>query len=219
MASSSTANFKPLTFTPVNFSLTAGTPIPAPPDSPPDSPRPSTPVGGPLSSHPTTPNDVETKQPEVKPKPVVPQKRPSSVRKLLSLRSIRHRDGSNGPLSPASITDKASTDSLRPGSPYTTNTVFSGATSASSSRQSVLLNGSMSPGGSRKRSGWFGSGGSRRKSGFFPLGGKVDEHGMAVNPVEEETVKGPPPPTLPEFREFASFEATLSSGDIFKDIK
>lgn len=53
-----------LSVQPINFSLTDGTSIPAPLESPPRSPggsslgRAPTPGGGPLSSHPTTPEDV-----------------------------------------------------------------------------------------------------------------------------------------------------------------
>jgi len=51
-----------LSLTPVDFSLTAGTNIPAPPDTPPASPlasaRPPTAGGGPLSSHPTSAEDI-----------------------------------------------------------------------------------------------------------------------------------------------------------------
>lgn len=51
-----------LSLTPVDFSLTAGTNIPAPPDSPPHSPansaRPPTAGGGPLSSHPPSQEDI-----------------------------------------------------------------------------------------------------------------------------------------------------------------
>jgi len=44
-----------------------------------------------------------------------------------------------------------------------------------------------------------------------------------LNGIPEES-KGPPPPTLPEFREFKSLDGTLDSGsldaeDLFKDIK
>jgi hypothetical protein len=55
-----------LTLTPVDFSLTDGTNIPAPPDTPPRSPspiplaRPPTTGGGPLSSHPTSAEDIRS---------------------------------------------------------------------------------------------------------------------------------------------------------------
>lgn len=57
-----------LTLTPVEFSLTDGTNIPAPPDTPPKSPapsfiplaRPPTAGGGPLSSHPTSAEDIRS---------------------------------------------------------------------------------------------------------------------------------------------------------------
>jgi hypothetical protein len=55
-----------LTLTPIDFSLTDGTNIPAPPDTPPRSPspiplaRPPTQGGGPLSSHPTSAEDIRS---------------------------------------------------------------------------------------------------------------------------------------------------------------
>ena len=56
-----------LSVDPVAYSLTAGTNIPAPLESPPQTPaddiRPPTPGGGPLTSHPTTPDNVPTNLP------------------------------------------------------------------------------------------------------------------------------------------------------------
>jgi hypothetical protein len=76
--------------------------------------------------------------------------------------------------------------------------------------------------GRKRSSAWFGS---RRKSGFFPLNvGRVDEdvatEGGAVQPL----TRGPPPPAIPEFREFKSLGEALDGGDLgaedmFKDIK
>ncbi|KAF2431261.1 hypothetical protein EJ08DRAFT_193628 [Tothia fuscella] len=180
----SDSTFKPLTITPVAFSLTEGTNIPAPPDSPPPTPGREADAGsdingkagGPLSSHPTTPEgipgafppspstDAEKKDNDDVLGSLPPnlqlspnnntQKRPSSVRRLLSLRSIRsekERHSEFGtPTSPLSPTDsKMSADdyssSGRPGSPYTISTIMS-----SNSGKAKL---------SRKRSSaWFGSG-------------------------------------------------------------
>jgi hypothetical protein len=69
--------------------------------------------------------------------------------------------------------------------------------------------------GRKRSSAWFGS---RRKSGFFPL--KIDEGGAVQPPVSS----GPPPPAIPEFREFRSLGEALDGGDLgaedmFKDIK
>jgi len=93
--------------------------------------------------------------------------------------------------------------SSRPGSPYTISTIMS----SDSSRPSL---------GRKRSSAWFGS---RRKSGFFPLNvGRVDEGGAVQPP------RGPPPPAIPEFREFRSLGEALDGGDLgaedmFKDIK
>ncbi|KAK1061455.1 hypothetical protein LTR74_011082 [Friedmanniomyces endolithicus] len=125
-----------LSVRPVDYSLTAGTNIPRPLDSPPHSPagsfaRPPTSGGGPLTSHPTTPEDLyipgafpPTPEPELEtnaktststattkgrqdsfrtplspiptantnltiPSPDLPKRRPSGMRKLLSLTSLR----------------------------------------------------------------------------------------------------------------------------------
>ena len=214
--------FKPLTIEPIAFSLTDGTNIPPPPDSPPA--RPPTPSGGPLSSHPTTPQNEGLKEdasmgpPPAKKQAISPsqsgtsdEKRPSSVRKLLSLRSLRdkNRDSHYGTL--GSPNGKLSTDShspshfSRPGSPYTTMSNDTNGSNASRAR--------------KRGSVWFGS---KRKSGFF--NGRIDENfanGGAVQPPER---RGPPPPTLPEFQEFTSLNGALNGGslgadDLFKDIK
>ncbi|KAK0316380.1 hypothetical protein LTR01_000128 [Friedmanniomyces endolithicus] len=130
------ANRFMLSVRPVDYSLTAGTNIPRPLDSPPHSPassfaRPPTSGGGPLTSHPTTPDDLytpgalpPTPEPEREsnakqlpsttttksrqdsfrtpmsplpstttnqtlPSPDLPKRRPSGMRKLLSLTSLR----------------------------------------------------------------------------------------------------------------------------------
>jgi len=90
---------------------------------------------------------------------------------------------------------------------------------------------SSRPSMSKKRSsGWFGSG-NKRKSVFFGSQ-RIDEdiasngygEGGAVQPVH----RGPPPPTLPEFREFGSLDGvmdgnghlgSLGAEEMFKDIK
>ncbi|KAF2712443.1 hypothetical protein K504DRAFT_401322 [Pleomassaria siparia CBS 279.74] len=215
-----TRKYQPLTLTPVNFSLTEGTSIPAPLDSPPldASPRPPTPGKGPLSSHPTpvsgvfpqhrTPNSTESTADSVfQPSssfdagnslsPASPNnKRPGSVRKFLGLRTLSSSDSLN---------------SDRPGSPATVD-----------SKQSL----------SRKKSGsWFG----KRKSTFVTgsvgsvLEGKENQtpklNGHAIGspaPVQqEEKKKGPPPPALPELKSFGVSEETTSLGadDMFKNIK
>ncbi|KAF2115753.1 hypothetical protein BDV96DRAFT_55541 [Lophiotrema nucula] len=202
--------FQPLTLTPIEFSLTEGTQIPAPLDSPPDTPRPPTPGGGPLSSHPTPKSGTFPKSATSPPttsadgsplhktatndgasstlSPRSPSinKRPSSVRKFLGFRSM------------------SSSDSLRddrPGSPATID-----------SRPSL----------SRKKSGsWFG----KRKSTFgsLPEGKEnatphANGNGRSAAPPAK---KGPPPPTLPDMKLFGVTEETSSfdAGDLFKNIK
>ncbi|RDI88718.1 hypothetical protein Vi05172_g1153 [Venturia inaequalis] len=239
-------DFKPLTIIPVDFSLTEGTNIPAPPDSPPRTPRPPTSDGGPLTSHPTTPNG-SSKMPGAFPpspasgpvsdatpnrklpmspqhgypngngngylspatSPIVEKKRPSSVRRLLSLRSIRGEKDKHQKYGTLNGNGSSNfSPSTRPGSPYT-----------------VMSNDSTFSGGSTQRkrnSAWFGSS-SRRKSGFFT--GKIEEdalehQGGAVQPPVHN---GPPPPTLPEFQQFKSLDGALNgelgAEDMFKDIK
>jgi hypothetical protein len=224
------SNFKPLDIPSDDFSFTNafdGTSIPKPPPSPPPQANPQElKLNGGLSSHPTTPTgngDVEMKDanaaampPPAKkqvPPPLSPDsaKRPSSVRKLLSLGSLREKPRDSHSLaSPTAGKLSSSEWDSRPGSPY-------------GAAPSVLSNGSARPSLAKKRSsGWFGS---RRKSGFF--GGGMDENavpsGGAVQPVAPAKPKGPPPPTIPEFQEFGSINGALSNNmsaeDMFKDIK
>lgn len=224
-------SFEPLTVTPVSFSLTDGTNIPAPPPEeaapPPHQSTtasdeiPLTPGEGP-SQHSNGTHHANGLQPGVLSpahSPITERKRPSSVRKLLSLRSIRSEKDRHSqygtPSSPLSTDGKLSTDShsvlSRPGSPYTISTIMS----SDSGKHSL---------GRKRSSAWFGG---RRKSGFFPLNvGKLEEEGVlteggAVKPVR----RGPPPPAIPEFREFRSLGEALDDGgslgaeDMFKDIK
>ncbi|KAF2016292.1 hypothetical protein BU24DRAFT_198277 [Aaosphaeria arxii CBS 175.79] len=210
--------YQPLTLSPINFSLTEGTSIPAPPDSPPDTPRPPTPGKGPLSSHPTPKSSTFPQNGETPPlrdaddsasdpkldksvtndddhsmlSPSSPTgRRPNSVRKFLGFR-------------PMSSSDSLRSD--RPGSPSTI---------------------ASQPSLQRKKSGsWFG----RRKS-TFGMGqlteGKENitqptngQHTIA-KPAPPPQKKGPPPPALPELKAFgASDDAfTFEADDMFKNIK
>ncbi|PVI07379.1 hypothetical protein DM02DRAFT_648871 [Periconia macrospinosa] len=211
--------YKPLTLTPINFSLTEGTSIPAPLDSPPDTPRPPTPGKGPLSSHPTPisaffPQHRDSQSTKPSPDasvesglqqtttnenasvkaPTSPtgSKRPGSVRKFLGLRPLSSHE---------------SFQSERPGSPATLNS---------------------QPGLTRKKStSWFG----KRKSSF--ISGPILEGNerktpytngaSATNstPPQPPQKKGPPPPALPELKSFGVSEDTFSLGadDLFKNIK
>lgn len=219
--------FQPLSLSQVNFSLTEGTDIPPPPDSPPETPRAQTSDGAQLNSHPSTPNGQESgengavqppeKKEEAKPaRPSTSQdsptsKRNSGFRKLLSFNKLRskgdhgHQNGSvrsPSALGNYSTQVKLSNDSTfsssRPGSPYTTDT----ATSPRSLTR-------------KRSSGWFNS--NKRRSGMFVVG-RVDESGAVHDPAEQaqagasaepEKKKGPPPPMLPEFRQFRSLNGEL----------
>ncbi|KAH9877613.1 hypothetical protein IAQ61_002981 [Plenodomus lingam] len=217
-------SYKPLTLTPINFSLTEGTQIPAPLDSPPETPRPPTPGKGPLSSHPTPKSpafpptddsplgkdsedstaDTHLHQSRTSDaasvlSPASPSnKRPASVRKFLGLRTLSSSD---------------SLKSDRPGSPATIN--------------------SQTPSLSRRKSGsWFG----KKKS--FAAGSVPEGNGTSAPYSNGRTVsqpvavpasapaqppaqpRGPPPPALPELKSLGVSEDTFSLGadDMFKNI-
>lgn len=204
--------YRPLTLTPINFSLTEGTSIPAPPDSPPESPRPPTPGKGPLSSHPTPSSAVFPHQESAnghvngdasageqlhQPRssdaasstvsPASPHRRPSSVRKFLGLSSLPSSD---------------SLKSERPGSPATINS------------QTPTLN-------RRKSSSWFGK---KKSVGTVHEGVEAPRPAPAVRtvsqPLQPTKKKGPPPPALPELKSFGVSEDSLCLGadDMFKNI-
>jgi hypothetical protein len=204
--------YKPLTLTPINFSLTEGTSIPAPPDSPPETPRPPTPGKGPLSSHPTPQSavfphrngsangkdDDDVGEGLHQPRssdaasgtlsPASPQRRPSSVRKFLGLRSLPSSDSLN---------------SERPGSPATIHS------------QAPTLS-------RRKSSSWFGK---KKTIGTVPEGvenARPAQNNRTVSqPAPPTKKKGPPPPALPELKSLGVSEDSLSLGgdDMFKNIR
>ncbi|KAL1610251.1 hypothetical protein SLS60_001916 [Paraconiothyrium brasiliense] len=202
--------YQPLTLTPIDFSLTEGTSIPAPADTPPDTPRPPTPGKGPLSSHPTpksavfphheaTPPTKESSESTTEPNlhqtatndasstmsPSSPSsRRPSSVRKFLGLRPLSSHD---------------SLKSERPGSPATIGS---------------------QPSLSRKKSGsWFGK--SKRQSSFIigslPEGKESSLNYQANGTKPPPAKKGPPPPALPELKSFG-VSSDLGADDMFKGI-
>lgn len=227
--------FKPLTLAPINFSLTEGTSIPAPPDSPPDTPRPPTPGKGPLSSHPTpkspglpheqtgSPNGnadagSETPEPPVNrgrtsdvasgglspTSPGSQNRRPSSVRQFLGLRTLSSRDSMH--------------QDERPGSPATI-----------SSQPSLTRKKSSSWFGSKRKSSYFGSVPEESKSTAAPLTRTTTNGAMGTSaPAPRPQVtqappqkKGPPAPALPQLNSFGVNEKTLSfdADDMFKNIK
>jgi hypothetical protein len=233
------AKFKPLTLAPINFSLTEGTSIPAPLDSPPDTPRPPTPGKGPLSSHPTpkspgfpptqvgSPNGKPSED-SAAPEPPVTRgrtseaadgglsptspgsqnRRPSSVRQFLGLRTLSSRDS----LQPDE----------RPGSPATI-----------SSQPSLTRKKSSSWFGSKRKSSYFGSVPEETKTtasaaplSRTPTNGAMGASASAFRaPAPQAQAqpvkKGPPPPALPQLNSFGVNEKTLSfdADDMFKNIK
>ena len=231
--------FQPLSLKPVNFSLTEGTSIPAPPESPPDTPRQPTPNGGSLNSHPATPNKANGTNGAVQPpeggkasqaRPATAQesspespdgKRPRLIRRFFGLRPSKkdHLNQKGAVRSPSALgsygsplkLSNDSTFSSRPGSPYTMATGETPASPHSLTR--------------KRSSGWFNS--NKRRSGMFFVG-RVDESAMLDDPAvleqQKPVVKGPPPPTLPEFRQFRSLNGELeavhemSAEDLFSNI-
>ncbi|KAJ4377679.1 hypothetical protein N0V83_000507 [Neocucurbitaria cava] len=213
--------WKPLTLTPINFSLTEGTSIPAPPDSPPDTPRPPTPGKGPLSSHPTP------KSPGFPPQKASPQSKDSQDSAAENhLQQARTSDAASGAMSPTSPSARrpasvrkflglrtlSSSDSLksdRPGSPATIN--------------------SQAPSLTRRKSGsWFGKKktfnvGSvpEGKESLTPYANGATASQTSAQPLQAPKAKGPPPPALPDLDSFGVNDDTLSLGadDMFKNIK
>ena len=207
-------SYKPLTLTPVNVSLTDGTAIPAPLDSPPVSPHPPPPGTGPLSSHPTPKSSAFAPDGGLSPghdeadgaaadasrhhpshvsdtgslaSPTSPTGwRPGSVRKFLGLRTLSSSD---------------SLQSDRPGSPATIS--------------------SQTPSLSRRKSGsWFG----KRKT--FAAGSVPEGNGTSAPYSNGRTVsqpaapQSPPAPALPELKTLGVNDDTLgwSADDMFKNI-
>ncbi|RDL41574.1 uncharacterized protein BP5553_01553 [Venustampulla echinocandica] len=188
---------------PVNFSLTDGTDIPPPPDSPvEEKPRPATHLAIPPSTTTTTittngPLGVSTNVLAVGSKrgrsddpPLSPAstRRPSSIRRFLSKKSLNANfvDGAN----------RSQEDLATIGRP--------------DSRASVMTDVNKK----RSRS-WF-----RRLSGSN-LG---RSNSIAVSKPLPAEKKGPPPPKLPELNQFKAQipegdEGSLGAEDMFKNIK
>ena len=250
-----------LTLSPVDFSLTAGTSIPAPPDSPPRSPaiaRPPTPGRGPLSSHPTTPEDLEvavglpgafpptpepekeiiakmststaasTKQRERQDSFQTPgspasamqppktasysppaQRRPSGVRRLLSLNSLRSSFSSSRtslamPRESTESQPQQVNNLKRPSSPSMS---FSTTASTTHQPQQTLHK-------KKSGSGWF-----RRKSGMFMLNedhpetlAAVDENQRPDTRDSKRSRLHSPAPLLPEVSSLAC--GSLTGGEV-----
>jgi hypothetical protein len=217
-------DFKPLTITPVNFSLTDGTPIPAPLDSP-----PRTPIDGHSSNTENAVRDASqrktaangaTATPDSKRAPLSPtsatsqgsqqQKKVSGVRKFFSLRSSRgegapkklHKQSTHPITSPA---PKLSYDNSRPGSPL--STVEPAPSSEGDDSQNTLKH--------KRSTGWFNSASGRRKSNMYVVG-RLDERIAGAS----EKKSGPPPPAIPELDSFAvgMDGGEIGGEELFKDI-
>ena len=212
------ANGKPITaakgrfelpaLTPVNYSLTEGTNIPPPPDSPieekapppapkPASAEPAAPVSG-QSTSTTNANGVydgrgRTSAADAVPLSPVSTKRPSSIRRFLSRKSL-NSNFANGTVQDGSFDDP--TGIGRPDSP-----------------SSFLSGPSL---GRRSSASWF------KRLGSNGVGNRtsvVYENGAA----EKKVPMGPPPPKLPELNQLEARveeedEGSLGGGDLFKNI-
>jgi hypothetical protein len=197
-------------------SLTAGTNIPPPPDSPIEekplelAPKPEPEVvsavaGGPIVSpangHANGANGTteytgrgRTNETSVPTSPVS-MTRPSSIRRFLSRKSLysNYSNGTDGNRSQENLSPEGG----RPESPSAFSTV-------------------SRPGGKRRSSSWF-----RR----FVGGGETETKRTSIvyEEKEKEALKGPPPPTLPELDQLkakviADDAGSLGGGDMFKNI-
>ncbi|KAF2457850.1 hypothetical protein BDY21DRAFT_363451 [Lineolata rhizophorae] len=241
-------NFTPLTLEPVNFSLTAGTDIPPPQESP---PRPPTPGRGPLSSHPTTPVEGSSGSSQAAalaspsssaaaaaapPPPASSRagrpsdasaggggatKRPSSVRKFLGLRSLNVTSPRSHEHANHDSAGAMSPPPAPPaGRPGSPNTVSTVQTAATGTTATGGGGGSLKH---KKSAGWFG----RRASTMFLHSRALEDADVKENGAGgagaggEPQRKGPPPPTLPELGSLAKGGdgGSLGGGDLFKDIK
>ena len=217
-----------LSVTPVDYSLTEGTNIPAPAESPLHSPpEPPTPGGGPLNSHPATPPDTASENTDKAATevnrgrtdsfrtPTSPasaaqyssspqtQRRPSRVRKLLSLTNLRPSfSSSRTSLSQPGTADGPHTvnGTKRPSSPSTASTP------ASSVRPRPQLR-------EKKSGNWF-----KRKSGMFMMNEELDTVNEDRKPDRPDTRESKrlkdssPAPLLPEIGSLKG--GKISGGDL-----
>ncbi|KAH7045157.1 hypothetical protein B0J12DRAFT_151660 [Macrophomina phaseolina] len=237
MAPSSTnkPSFIPLEIKPIDFSLTAGTDIPAPPESPPATPgRPPTPGGGPLSSHPTSPHDTTPTDPMDHPSHSSSSNGNGVTRGRTESVATAHTKpgspGSKNPLSPTPTTESnsggkrpssmrrflgfrsaSSSDSLRngrPSSPQSSTTTNASANARPGARER------------RKSGSWF----NKRASTMFGIGSLAEagefHNGSAIEE-EKSAKKGPPPPKLPELKKLGTDinDGSLGADEMFKHIK
>lgn len=191
----------------LNFgSITDGTNIPPPPDSPVEKPtekpaqslekkeeakKEAAPVAA-IKPEATNGNSAGTKRPadDVPPSPTVSTQRPGSLRRLLSrtLLNNTYAEGQNGSAAPA-----ASVNGSRP---------------ASRSGGSI-----MDERKSKRSSGWFRRlrGGESKRSSLM--------YEQTPSPTTASKPSGPPPPMIPELKELEKDEGSLGGSDLFKNIK
>lgn len=192
----------------LNFgSITDGTNIPPPPDSPVEEPaeKPSqttekkqeekatenvAPVTA-TKSEATNGNSTGVKRPadDVPPSPTVSTNRPGSLRRLLSrtLLNNSYAEGQNGAAAPG-----ASVNGSRP--------------------QSRSGGSFMDDRKSKRSSGWF----RRLRGGESKRSSLMFEQTPAPTSTKPT---GPPPPMIPELKELEKDEGSLGGGDLFKNIK
>lgn len=234
--SSSKPSFQLPTLTPINVSLTDGTNIPPPQDSP-DETRPPTSSGGPLSSHPTTPHASAFGE--------------SSEGGYFGhgtngAMAAANRKGSTGPGqlntaipgetfgprphdSPVAASTKRpssvrrflglrslrSSDSLHENN---NNTRPPSRMTIDSRASTYLSNGPASPGLARKKSSrWFGKRKSTMFAADYPEASIAEEKENKLAKVP----RGPPPPSIPEFKAFGTDlnGGDLGADDLFKNIR
>ncbi|KAI9830434.1 MAG: hypothetical protein M1819_005686 [Sarea resinae] len=200
---------------PVEFSLTAGTDIPPPPESPVEDtpPAPSTkksvkvdttaafatPTSEMPGAFPQTPGAEQATEPRSPTSPAS-STRPGSVRRFLSLKSLN-------------TSYNASTDSLSNmvHLHHNQNAVPSSASIASSSLRPPSV-------ASKRRSmSWF----RRKSTGRNPLAYEnVEEENRRPQEMSAPVPKGPPPPKLPELKTLGTSldGGSLGGDDLFKGI-
>ncbi|KAK5117933.1 hypothetical protein LTR62_003977 [Meristemomyces frigidus] len=257
-----------LSVQPVNYSLTDGTNIPAPLDSPPRSPagsaRPPTPGGGPLTSHPTTPEDMPGAFPPTPDADVEheeglskinasmfntgkrthsegfrvpqspasasapaaatytatttsspePQRRPSAVRRLFSLSSLRGSfNNSRTSLNLSRPNEDTSPQAQRPANGVKRPSTASIMSEAPSIQTQTTEQPPPRPDLRRKKSsGWF----NRRKSGMFMVNG--DDTLAAVDETPQPPLMDSREAQRPDARESKRLKTPVQSAPLLPEV-
>lgn len=212
----STGRFELPQLSPVNFSLTDGTNIPPPPDSPIEekvvAPEPAASSAAPLTNGQSAPatnangayeGRGRTNATAIEHQPTSPNsaKRPSSIRRFLSRKSLNanYANGTNDNLSNEDVTMVDRPES---------------AMSFASTRPSIA----------KKKSGsWF----RRFSSSTSPTNGNAAKSRTSIIYEDKQSTPrpmGPPPPKLPELSKLKAKipdndDGSLGAEDMFKDIK